>query len=46
MPPMNKDELAVIHVGLIARDQVALVAFEADLRPLVRGYLAEEGRLG
>jgi RNA polymerase sigma factor (sigma-70 family) len=40
---MNKDELVVIHVGLIARDPVALVAFEADLRPLVRGYLRKKG---
>ncbi len=36
---MQAEDLAEIHIGVIARDADALVAFESAIRPLVRGML-------
>jgi DNA-directed RNA polymerase specialized sigma24 family protein len=36
---MGNEDLAAVHVGVIARDPDALVAFESAVRPLVRGML-------
>lgn len=40
---MRDEELARLHVGLIARDPEALATFEAAMRPLVRGMLRNKG---
>lgn len=42
---MRDEELAKVHVGVIARDPDALIAFESAVRPLVRGMLRNK-RLG
>ena len=40
---MRDEELAELHVGLIARSPEAAVAFEAAMRPFVLGYLRKRG---
>lgn len=40
---MHDEDLARLHVGLIARDGAALVSFEATMRPVVRGMLRRNG---
>ena len=43
MGTMREEDLAALHVGVIARDPAALTAFEAAVRPLVRGMLRNKG---
>jgi RNA polymerase sigma factor (sigma-70 family) len=40
---MNSDDLERLHVGVIAQDPVALIDFEAALRPIVLGLVRHKG---